>query len=130
MFDPEGHIRLSDFGLASVSAKLSGDLGPIFGSSANLPPFTAPTFTGRMTHHVTRRSYSHGKLVIDSSTDYEQQRRQLLHKHGIDLDDGNGLMDGTKTRRMDKKDIELLLGNGNGQDGIFTWREKNRRKVR
>ncbi|KAI9572151.1 kinase-like domain-containing protein [Boletus coccyginus] len=87
LFDPEGHIRLSDFGLAT-------DL-----------------------HWAHDTSY------------YEQQRRQLLHKHGIDLDDGNGLMDGAKTRRMDKKDIESLLGNGNGQDGIFTWREKNRRKL-
>ena len=70
-------------------------------------------------------------LVIDTSTtDYEQQRRQLLHKHGIDLDDGNGRMDGTRTRRMDRKDVEALLGDGDGQGGIFTWREKNRRKVR
>lgn len=69
--------------------------------------------------------------VIDAfGTDYEHQRRQLLHKYGIDLDDGTGLMDGTKTRRMDRKDIESLLGDGNGQAGIFTWREKNRRKVR
>lgn len=84
-----------------------------------------------MTHRVTRLSYSHGKPIIDASgADYEQQRRQLLHKHGIDLDDGNGLTDGTRTRRMDKKDIELLMGNGNGESGVFTWREKNRRKVR
>ncbi|KAF9222561.1 kinase-like protein [Gyrodon lividus] len=87
LFDPEGHIRLSDFGLAT-------DL-----------------------HWAHDTSY------------YEQQRRQLLHKHGIDLDDGNGVMDGTKTRRMDKKDIELLMGDGSGQGGIFTWREKNRRKL-
>ncbi|KAF9244946.1 kinase-like domain-containing protein [Melanogaster broomeanus] len=88
LFDPEGHIRLSDFGLAT-------DL-----------------------HWAHDTSY------------YEHQRQQLLHKHGIDLDDGNGMMDGTKTRRMDKKDIERLMGDGNGQGGIFTWREKNRRKVR
>ncbi|KAG6378156.1 kinase-like domain-containing protein [Boletus reticuloceps] len=87
LFDPEGHIRLSDFGLAT-------DL-----------------------HWAHDTSY------------YEQQRRQLLRKHGIDLDDGNGLMDGSRTRRMDKKDIESLLGDGNGQTGIFTWREKNRRKL-
>jgi protein-serine/threonine kinase len=53
-----------------------------------------------------------------------------LRKHGIDLDDGNSLTDGTRTRRMDRKEVELLLGDGNGQGGIFTWREKNRRKVR
>lgn len=30
---------------------------------------------------------------------------------------------------MDRKDVELLMGDGNGQSGIFTWREKNRRKL-
>ena len=85
-----------------------------------------------MTHHVTHLSYARDQPVTDASSgaDYEQQRQQLLHKHGIDLDDGNGLLDGTRTRRLDKKDIELLLGDGNGQSGIFTWREKNRKKVR
>jgi protein-serine/threonine kinase len=63
------------------------------------------------------------------AADYEQQRRQLLHKHGIDLEDSNGIGDGTKTKRMDRKDVELLMGEGNGQGGLFTWREKNRRKV-
>lgn len=61
--------------------------------------------------------------------DYEQQRLQLLHKHGIDLEDSNGIADGKKTRRMDRKDVELLMGGGEGQGGVFTWREKNRRKV-
>ncbi|KAG2146052.1 kinase-like domain-containing protein [Suillus bovinus] len=87
LFDPQGHIRLSDFGLAT-------DL-----------------------HWAHDTSY------------YEQQRRQLLHKHGIDLEDSNGIGDGTRTKRMDRKDVELLMGDGNGQSGIFTWREKNRRKL-
>ncbi|KAG2368113.1 kinase-like protein [Suillus spraguei] len=87
LFDPQGHIRLSDFGLAT-------DL-----------------------HWAHDTSY------------YEQQRRQLLHKHGIDLEDSNGFGDGTRTKRMDRKDVELLMGDGNGQSGIFTWREKNRRKL-
>ncbi|KAH7909038.1 kinase-like domain-containing protein [Hygrophoropsis aurantiaca] len=87
LFDPEGHVRLSDFGLAT-------DL-----------------------HWAHDTSY------------YEQQRRHLLHKHGIDLEDSNGIADGTKTKRMNRKDVELLMGDGNGQGGIFTWREKNRRKL-
>ncbi|KAG2345586.1 kinase-like protein [Suillus weaverae] len=73
LFDPQGHIRLSDFGLAT-------DL-----------------------HWAHDTSY------------YEQQRRQLLHKHGIDLEDSNGIGDGTRTKRMDRKDVELLMGDGNGQ---------------
>lgn len=87
LFDPEGHIKLSDFGLAT-------DL-----------------------HWAHDTSY------------YEQQRLHLLHKHGIDLEDGNGVADGKKTKRMDPKEVELLMGGGAGQGGIFTWREKNRRKL-
>ncbi len=67
--------------------------------------------------------------LIQFFVDYEQQRLQLLHKHGIDLEDGNGMTDGRKTKRLKRKEIEALMGDGNGQDGIFTWREKNRRKV-
>ncbi|KAF9051116.1 kinase-like protein [Hymenopellis radicata] len=86
LFDPEGHIKLSDFGLAT-------DL-----------------------HWAHDTSY------------YEQQRLHLLHKHGIDLEDSNGIADGRKTKRMDRRDVELLMGN-EGPGGIFTWREKNRRKL-
>lgn len=61
--------------------------------------------------------------------DYEQQRKELLHKYGIDLEDGNGHGDGTKTRRMDRKEVDRLMGGKDGE-GVFTWREKNRKKVR
>ncbi|GLB37641.1 putative kinase-like protein [Lyophyllum shimeji] len=87
LFDPQGHIKLSDFGLAT-------DL-----------------------HWAHDTSY------------YEQQRLQLLHKHGIDLEDNKGVADGKGTPRMNRKDVELLMGNGDGQGGVFTWREKNRRKL-
>jgi len=53
----------------------------------------------------------------------------LLHKHGIDLEDTNGVADGTKTKRMDHKEVEMLMGDADGQGGIFTWREKHSRKV-
>ncbi|KAI0775753.1 kinase-like protein [Trametes elegans] len=87
LFDPQGHIKLSDFGLAT-------DL-----------------------HWAHDTSY------------YEQQRLHLLHKHGIDLEDHNGLGDGTRTKRLDRKEVERLMGGGDGQSGVFTWREKHRRKV-
>ncbi|KAF8894073.1 kinase-like protein [Infundibulicybe gibba] len=87
LFDPEGHIKLSDFGLAT-------DL-----------------------HWAHDTSY------------YEQQRLHLLHKHGIDLEDGSSLSDDKKTRRMDRREVERLMGGGDGQGGVFTWREKNRRKL-
>ncbi|PPQ62918.1 hypothetical protein CVT24_006158 [Panaeolus cyanescens] len=87
LFDPEGHIKLSDFGLA------------------------------------TDLHWAH------DTTYYEQQRQHLLHKHGIDLEDPIGIADGRKTKKMDPKEIELLMGGGEGQGGIFTWRERHRRKV-
>ncbi|KAL1743858.1 kinase-like domain-containing protein [Schizophyllum fasciatum] len=87
LFDPRGHIKLSDFGLAT-------DL-----------------------HWAHDTSY------------YEQQRLHLLHKHGIDLEDSNGIADGTKTHRLKRREIEQIMG-ADGQGGLFTWREKNRRKVR
>ncbi|KAJ2914388.1 hypothetical protein MD484_g6031, partial [Candolleomyces efflorescens] len=87
LFDPEGHIKLSDFGLAT-------DL-----------------------HWAHDTSY------------YEQQRLHLLHKYGIDLEDSNGIADGRKTKRLDPKQVELLMGGGDGQTGIFTWREKNKRNL-
>jgi deoxyribodipyrimidine photolyase-like uncharacterized protein len=30
---------------------------------------------------------------------------------------------------MDRREVELLMGGGDGEGGVFTWREKNRRKV-
>ncbi|KAJ7072098.1 kinase-like domain-containing protein [Mycena amicta] len=64
-----------------------------------------------------------------SDFDYEQQRLHLLHKHGIDLEDSNGIADGRKTKRMNRHDVELLMGGEDGQGGVFTWREKNGRKL-
>lgn len=86
LFDPQGHIKLSDFGLAT-------DL-----------------------HWAHDTSY------------YEQQRRDLLHKYGIDLNDGSDPADGMKTKRLDRKEINRLMGGENGE-GLFTWREKNRKKL-
>lgn len=36
----------------------------------------------------------------------------MLHKHGIDLGDSNGIADGRKTKRMDPKEVEMLMGGG------------------
>jgi hypothetical protein len=51
-----------------------------------------------------------------------------MRKHGIDLED-NPVGDGSRTKRLDRKDLDALMG-GDGRSGIFTWREKNRRKVK
>ena len=49
-----------------------------------------------------------------------------MRKHGIDLEDATR-GDGSRPKRLDRKDLDALMGDGRG--GIFTWREKNRRKV-
>ncbi|KDQ21430.1 hypothetical protein BOTBODRAFT_25873 [Botryobasidium botryosum FD-172 SS1] len=87
LFDPNGHIKLSDFGLAT-------DL-----------------------HWAHDTSY------------YEQQRKDLLHKYGIDLEDGKGAGGTTKTRKMNKREVDQIMGGGDGQGGVFTWREKNRKRL-
>jgi len=69
------------------------------------------------------------EMLTLHNADYEQQRLLLLHKHGIDLEDGSGFGDGTKTKRLDRAEVERLMGGEEGQGGIFTWREKHRRKV-
>jgi hypothetical protein len=44
------------------------------------------------------------------------------------LEDGNGISDGNRTKRMRRRDVDRLMGGENGE-GVFTWRERNRKKV-
>ena len=101
IFSSDGHIKLSDFGLAT-------DL-----------------------HWAHDGAY------------YEQQRKALLRKHGIDLDEGRPLGGGTGSRFYSGAGLEfgdLPLVNGhdaiNGKEGedasnpgMLTWRDKNRKKL-
>lgn len=79
-------------------------------------------------------------FISHQLADYEQQRKDLLRKHGIDLEDGSNFGEpraynpntsrgATGTRRMDRKEVERIMGGGDGTGGVFTWREKNRKKV-
>jgi hypothetical protein len=89
-----------------------------------------PIYIGHTTHPVGVPeviTYVMLSLTNHRHTDYENQRLHLLHKHGIDLEDS--IADGRKTKRMTPREIELLMGGGDGQVGIFTWRDKHRRKV-
>ncbi|WWC92044.1 uncharacterized protein L201_006998 [Kwoniella dendrophila CBS 6074] len=84
LFTKQGHIRISDFGLAT-------DL-----------------------HWIHDTNY------------YEQQRLSILKKHGIDLE-----YPSIKTKRMKKKDIDLILGKEWESQGkhLLTWREDKRRNL-
>jgi protein-serine/threonine kinase len=90
LFTPEGHIRISDFGLA------------------------------------TDLHWSH-----DTSY-YEQQRKAMLKKHGIDLEWGTVRGGGGKgTRTLKRDEVERIMGREwlDEGKGVLTWREGNRRKL-
>lgn len=83
-----------------------------------------------MTHPVRKYFLIHFyrcHCINRSLSDYENQRLHLLHKHGIDI--GDSVMDGRKAKRMTPREIEQLMGGGDGKGGLFTWRDKHRRKV-
>ncbi len=71
-----------------------------------------------------------GRYLTFFISDYEQQRKDLLRKYGIDLQDGK--VTGRGTKKMSREAVEELMGkpDGDDSDGVFTWREKNRRMVR
>lgn len=86
LFTPDGHIRISDFGLA------------------------------------TDLHWSH-----DTSY-YEQQRKAMLKKHGIDLE-WAPVAGGKGTGKLKREEIEAIMEKewvGEGK-GVLTWREGNRR---
>jgi serine/threonine protein kinase len=90
LFTPDGHIRISDFGLA------------------------------------TDLHWSH-----DTSY-YEQQRKAMMKKHGIDLEWGTGGGGGGKnTRKLKRDEVEKIMGREwlDEGKGVLTWREGNRRKL-
>ncbi|KAF8605569.1 kinase-like protein [Ceratobasidium sp. AG-I] len=59
------------------------------------------------------------------SSYYEQQRQGLLHKHGIDLSDGEPLSH-RNGRCMNRHDAESVM---TGEEGLFTWRNNARKKL-
>lgn len=60
---------------------------------------------------------------------FDQQRRELLYKHGIDLE-GEGGRRAPATPRFDEE--RLMKGALEGEDktgSVLTWRDKNRRRL-
>jgi protein-serine/threonine kinase len=85
LFSKEGHLRISDFGLAN-------DL------------------------HWAHDNYY-----------YDQQRRALLKKHGIDLEEPSKM----KLKTMKRREVEAIMGKDwlNQGQGMLTWRDGKRRKL-
>lgn len=84
LFDESGHLKISDFGLA------------------------------------TDFQFMHdGKY-------FEQQRRDLLRKHGIDLEDGSLA---PPTDRFDRDRVTPRENADEKPGSILTWRDKNRRRL-
>lgn len=88
LFTPSGHIRISDFGLA------------------------------------TDLHWSHDTGY------YEQQRKAMLKKHGLDLDWAT-VRGGKNTRKLKKEEVERIMGKEwmDEGKGLLTWREGNRKKL-
>ncbi|KAJ9125369.1 hypothetical protein QFC22_000329 [Naganishia vaughanmartiniae] len=85
LFSKDGHLKISDFGLANSL------------------------------HWAYDTAY------------YDQQRRALLKRHGIDLEEPSK----TKVRTLKRREVEALLGQewlDRGQ-GMLTWRDNKRRKM-
>ncbi|KAJ9109026.1 hypothetical protein QFC21_000352 [Naganishia friedmannii] len=85
LFNKDGHLKISDFGLANSL------------------------------HWAYDTAY------------YDQQRRALLKRHGIDLEEPSK----TKVRTLKRREVEALLGQewlDQGQ-GMLTWRDNKRRKM-
>lgn len=89
LFTPQGHIRISDFGLAT-------DL-----------------------HWAHDTNY------------YQAQRRAMLKKHGIDLEEAGAANINSKTKRMRKEDVERIMGKEwlDQGKGLLTWRDRNRKEM-
>ena len=62
---------------------------------------------------------------------FEQQRRHMLHKHGIDID--HGTMRGSAHKRprqgIDLGDLPILDGTTAADKHVLTWRDKQRRQL-
>ena len=69
--------------------------------------------------------------MLTRSIDYEQQRKELMRKYGIDLEDGETSGHGLK--KLSRKQVHDIMGPPQGDDDagghVFTWRDQNRRKV-
>lgn len=110
LFSSDGHLRISDFGLAS-------DLHWAHDTACEC-------------HTVSRLDESNTAslwMLTFQRTDYEQQRRALLKRHGIDLEEPSKM----KIKTMKRKEVDALMGKqwlDEGQN-VLTWRDNKRRTM-
>jgi serine/threonine protein kinase len=104
-FSKDGHLKISDFGLAN-SLHWAYD-------AACKPFWRSCTFF-------------EDSLVVRIA-DYEQQRRALMKRHGIDLEEPTK----TKMRTIKQREMEAVMTQqwrDKGQ-GVLTWRDNKRRRM-
>lgn len=99
LLDPQGHIKLSDLGLAL--ACLSFFFAPNF--KLIVPDSMGLISIGHMILRVSRpirTPYSFERIRI-LRIGNEYHRLHLLYKHSVDLEDSDGMGNSICTRRMD-----------------------------
>lgn len=94
LFDPEGHIKLSELGLESVTLFLLSQKNNLTFNFHILDQHRSPWGSRSFLYlNLVCLKRKHTKC---SWSDYEQQRLHMLHKHGIYLKDSNGIADGRR----------------------------------
>ena len=107
LFSNSGHIAISDFGLATDLCVLA---------PPSLQSRIARSFRLCCSH------WSHDGAYFDS------QRRELLYKHGIDLEDSHSRPRSSNSRPFDPP----RPGDENEEEGpksLLGWRDRNRRRM-
>lgn len=101
-------------------------------TSRSLTSVLQPTYTGELASRTSSRTTSDAVDLFRAHDGayYDHQRRALLRKHGIDLEDGSG----AATLRKSRAYADLLRDGGEETDEavserVLTWRERNRKKL-
>ena len=109
LLSSEGHIRISDFGLAT-DFNWYAIISPLSQLPASLDINT------KSVDRANNFSRAHDGVY------YEQQRRGLLKKFGLDLEDG-------RAPPTDRFDLDMPMGKVDPAESVLTFRDRNRRKI-
>lgn len=148
LFTSQGHVKLADFGLCQVSGR---ERGPSEMQGRRLMRSDSFALAFAFAFGFLGRVMAQSFHWAHDGAYYDQQRKHLLRKHGIDLEDGNG---GGGARRgvaggaggrypatgargaggaLNEKELGDVMSDRN-EDGtpmthVLTWRDKNKKKI-